>query len=226
LREQPWFCGVLATWGASYLGIAQWELAARDIPEWKIAVIQDAPLEFVYQFMYPRGGSALDNALGWVQIVDRMFRADRRPARQLFGVFSGPKSMRRGLLTLAGPVDLDELDRWVRIGWEHAGVRWGAASTARAAAGYSPGRHPRPGPQSARRDSTGQPGPLVSKEIQLRGTFRFNDEIDTAITLLDQNPQIEQVVTHVLPLENINDAFAIAANSEISGKVLVEVSAS
>jgi uncharacterized protein len=28
LREQPWFGGVLATWGASYLGFAQWELAA------------------------------------------------------------------------------------------------------------------------------------------------------------------------------------------------------
>ena len=30
--------------------------------------------------------------------------------------------------------------------------------------------------------------PLVSKKVQLRGTFRFNDEIDAAITLLDQNP--------------------------------------
>jgi L-idonate 5-dehydrogenase len=67
--------------------------------------------------------------------------------------------------------------------------------------------------------------PLVSKEIQLRGTFRFNDEIDAAITLLDQNPQIEQVVTHVLPLESIKEAFATAANSEISSKVLVEVNA-
>ena len=68
--------------------------------------------------------------------------------------------------------------------------------------------------------------PLVSKEIQLRGTFRFNAEIDAAITLLEQNPQIEQVITHVLPLEDVDKAFAIAANSEISGKVLVEVSAS
>ena len=67
--------------------------------------------------------------------------------------------------------------------------------------------------------------PLVSKEIQLRGTFRFNTEIDAAITLLDQNPQIEQVVTHVLPIEDVDQAFAIAANSEISGKVLVEVGA-
>ena len=68
--------------------------------------------------------------------------------------------------------------------------------------------------------------PLVSKEIQLRGTFRFNEEIDAAIGLLDQNPQIEQVITHVLPLEDVGEAFAIAANSEASGKVLVEVSPS
>jgi L-idonate 5-dehydrogenase len=67
--------------------------------------------------------------------------------------------------------------------------------------------------------------PLVSKEIQVRGTFRFNTEIDAAITLLDQNPQIEQVITHVLPIEDVDQAFAIAANSEISGKVLVEISA-
>ena len=66
--------------------------------------------------------------------------------------------------------------------------------------------------------------PLVSKEIQLRGTFRFNTEIDAAITLLDHNPQIEQVITHVLPIEDVDEAFSIAANPEISGKVLVEVS--
>jgi L-idonate 5-dehydrogenase len=66
--------------------------------------------------------------------------------------------------------------------------------------------------------------PLVSKEIQLRGTFRFNTEIDAAITLLDQNPQIERVITHVLPIADVDEAFSIAANPEISGKVLVEVS--
>ena len=100
LREQPWFGGVLATWGASYLGFAQWELVARDIPEWKIAVIQDAPSEFAYQFMYPGGGFALGDALGWVQVVDRMFRADGGMARQFLGVFTGPRSMRRAVATL------------------------------------------------------------------------------------------------------------------------------
>ena len=100
LREQPWFGGVLATCGASYLGFAQWELAARDIPEWKVAVIQDAPSEFADQFMYPGGGFALGNALGWVQIVDRMFRADGGTAYQLLGALTGPKSMRRAVATL------------------------------------------------------------------------------------------------------------------------------
>jgi predicted acyl esterase len=100
LREQPWFGGVLATWGASYLGFAQWELAARDIPEWKIAVIQDAPSEFAHLFMYPGGGFALGNALAWVQIVDRMFRANGGTARQFLGVFTGPKAMRRAVATL------------------------------------------------------------------------------------------------------------------------------
>jgi uncharacterized protein len=100
LRKQPWFGGVVATWGASYLGFAQWELAAREIPEWKIAVIQDAPSEFAHLFMYPGGGFALGNALGWVQIVDRMFRAKGGTARQFLGVFTGPKAMRRAVAAL------------------------------------------------------------------------------------------------------------------------------
>jgi hypothetical protein len=36
-----------------------------------------------------------------------------------------------GLLMLAGPVDLDELDRWVRVGWER---RRGASERTRRAA--------------------------------------------------------------------------------------------
>ena len=66
--------------------------------------------------------------------------------------------------------------------------------------------------------------PLVSKEIRLLGTFRFNTEIDAAITMLDNNPQIEQVITHVIPIDDVDTAFAIAEDSDISGKVLVQVS--
>jgi uncharacterized protein len=122
LPEQPWFGGVLATCGASYLGFAQWELAARDIPEWKIAVIQDAPSEFAHQFMYPGGGFALGNALGWVQIVDRMFRADGGMARQFLGVFTGPRVMRRAVATL--PVaDADIALTLRRVRWFQEWIR-------------------------------------------------------------------------------------------------------
>jgi hypothetical protein len=34
------------------------------------------------------------------------------------GARRGGELIAAGLLMLAGPVDLDELDRWVRIGWE------------------------------------------------------------------------------------------------------------
>ena len=124
LREQPWFGDVLATWGASYLGFAQWELAAREIPEWKVAVIQDAPSELANQFMYPGGGFALGNALGWVQIVDRMFRADGGTARQFLGVFTGPRSLRRAVATLpVGDADIALTGRRVRWfqEWIHHG---------------------------------------------------------------------------------------------------------
>jgi putative CocE/NonD family hydrolase len=115
---------VLATWGASYLGFAQWELAARDIPEWKIAVIQDAPSEFAHQFMYPGGGFALGNALGWVQIVDRMFRSKGGMARQFLGVFTGPKAMRHAVATL--PVaEADVALTGRRVRWFQEWIRHG-----------------------------------------------------------------------------------------------------
>jgi L-idonate 5-dehydrogenase len=63
--------------------------------------------------------------------------------------------------------------------------------------------------------------PLVSKELQLRGAFRFDDEIDEAVTLLAARPGIESVITHVVPADQAVDAFAAAKDSEASGKVVV-----
>ncbi|WP_432490999.1 L-idonate 5-dehydrogenase [Kineococcus auxinigenes] len=65
--------------------------------------------------------------------------------------------------------------------------------------------------------------PLVSKELQLRGTFRFAGEIDEAVRVLAANPALERVVTHEFPLERAAEAFAVAADSEFSGKVLVSL---
>ena len=65
--------------------------------------------------------------------------------------------------------------------------------------------------------------PLVSKELQLRGTFRFDDEIDDAIALLARHPEIEGVITHEIPADRAEEAFAVARDSEASGKVLVSL---
>jgi len=65
--------------------------------------------------------------------------------------------------------------------------------------------------------------PLVSKELQLRGSFRFADELDEALELLAAHPGIEDVVTHVLPAERAAEAFAAAQDSAASGKVLVSL---
>ncbi|QUH01955.1 L-idonate 5-dehydrogenase [Saccharopolyspora erythraea] len=64
--------------------------------------------------------------------------------------------------------------------------------------------------------------PLVSKEVQLRGTFRFSTEIDEAVDMLAAHPAIAQVVTHVLPATEAVEAFATAKDSAASGKVLIE----
>lgn len=63
---------------------------------------------------------------------------------------------------------------------------------------------------------------LLTKELQFRGSFCFGyAEFDEAITILAENPAIEKVITHVLPLDQAVEAFAVAKDSEVSGKVLI-----
>ncbi|MCF2707309.1 zinc-binding dehydrogenase [Arcanobacterium haemolyticum] len=65
---------------------------------------------------------------------------------------------------------------------------------------------------------------LISKEVQLRGCFRFNTEIDDAIELLSSHPEIaDTVVTHTISANDAVEAFTTAKDSEKSGKVLVDL---
>lgn len=63
--------------------------------------------------------------------------------------------------------------------------------------------------------------PIVSKELTVRGAFRFHQELDEAIDLLADDPSIEQVITHEFPAERAVEAFATARDSGASGKILV-----
>ena len=65
--------------------------------------------------------------------------------------------------------------------------------------------------------------PFISKEVEYRGCFRFDNEIDDAITLLANDPNIQKVITHVVEASNVVEAFEAAKDSETSGKVLVSL---
>lgn len=62
---------------------------------------------------------------------------------------------------------------------------------------------------------------LVAKELLLQGTQRFDVEIDEAIELLLSWPELEAVVTHEFAVDQAQDAFATAADSSRSSKVLL-----
>lgn len=62
----------------------------------------------------------------------------------------------------------------------------------------------------------------IAKEVQIRPTFRFDDEIGAAVDLLSRTPAIaDAVITHEFPADQAATAFDVARNSQASGKVLV-----
>lgn len=65
--------------------------------------------------------------------------------------------------------------------------------------------------------------PFISKELTVRGTFRFDDEIDAAVRLLADRPEIEQVITHEFAADDTAEAFEAAKDSDASGKVIIAV---
>ncbi|MFP7761105.1 L-idonate 5-dehydrogenase [Marisediminicola sp. LYQ85] len=62
----------------------------------------------------------------------------------------------------------------------------------------------------------------ITRELELVGSFRFADEIDEVIAALaDGSLIVDAVVTHEFDAEDALEAFAVAADSASSGKVLL-----
>ena len=62
----------------------------------------------------------------------------------------------------------------------------------------------------------------ITRELELVGSFRFNDEMDEVIAALaDGSLQVEPIVTHEFAASDALEAFATARDSSLSGKVLL-----
>lgn len=62
----------------------------------------------------------------------------------------------------------------------------------------------------------------ITRELELIGSFRFNDEIDEVIAALaDGSLQAEAAITHEFAVTEALEAFAVANDSSRSGKVLL-----
>lgn len=63
----------------------------------------------------------------------------------------------------------------------------------------------------------------IARELDLRGSFRFNDEIDEVIrALADGDLRIDAAISHVRSWEAAAEAFALAADPTVSSKVLLQ----
>jgi L-idonate 5-dehydrogenase len=63
---------------------------------------------------------------------------------------------------------------------------------------------------------------VVSREIELRGAFRFDGEFDEALELLAAEPSFDGLVSAVVPVREAGSAFELAADRSRSCKVLLD----
>lgn len=66
---------------------------------------------------------------------------------------------------------------------------------------------------------------VVSREIELRGAFRFDTEFDAALELLAADVSFDGLVSAVVPVREATAAFALAADRSRSCKVLLSFDA-
>ncbi|MGD9318002.1 MAG: CocE/NonD family hydrolase [Anaerolineae bacterium] len=78
IAQQPWFNGVLGTWGPSYLGYMQWATAASAPPSLKAMLVMVASSEN-FSVTHPDGAFGLETRLRWAQGILSQTRLHRRP---------------------------------------------------------------------------------------------------------------------------------------------------
>lgn len=66
-------------------------------------------------------------------------------------------------------------------------------------------------------------GPIVSREIDYRGTYRFVSEIEDAVELLALDDRVEHVISHVHDLADAAAAFTTQVSDPTSSKVVLRI---
>ena len=77
------------------------------------------------------------------------------------------------------------------------------------------------------------PGPTITvamvainkAELTIKGAFRFDNEIDDALTMLAVTPSLGSVITHAFPLGDVVEALEVAGDPARSGKVVLKLDA-
>ncbi len=88
ITRQPWYGGVIGTYGMSYLGYTQWAVAAAAGPEVKAMAMQVTLADFS-QMTYSGDAFMLENALSWTHMVTGMKNGGLFFFRYLISMFLG-----------------------------------------------------------------------------------------------------------------------------------------
>ncbi len=99
LAQQPWFNGILGTWGPSYLGIAQWAIAPQTSAIQALApsITSSQP----HQIIYPDGAFDLGLAARWLKIFQLLDQTWKRPLPiHLWKLAQAERSVKSALYTL------------------------------------------------------------------------------------------------------------------------------
>jgi putative CocE/NonD family hydrolase len=81
IAEQPWFNGVLGTWGPSYLGYMQWATAAAAPPCLQAMLVMIASAEN-WTVTHPDGAFGLETRMRWSQGMAQQKRMNRGSFRE------------------------------------------------------------------------------------------------------------------------------------------------
>ncbi|GAA1881945.1 hypothetical protein [Lapillicoccus jejuensis] len=63
----------------------------------------------------------------------------------------------------------------------------------------------------------------MTREIERRGAFRFDHELDDALRLLADGRPVAPVVPHVVGVDRAREAFDFAGDRSVASKVLLDV---